>query len=273
MKNWSGLVGATLFASVLTSLSACGGPGSGGGCHYESWRGTCTLRGVRTEKIIERFPQSFVVVEATYEPVSKGGEFSPPPFNKRAMAPAEFEADLTAHFRKQSSVECAVDNPVGDACAPKMTAAVQEYVPPASAPVATGPVGCAKIEHQEGAPAVPASAVLPGPFQFDANSSAESDDIRKLADEAAQKILHDPHIECVAIRGNSAPGEDFTLANDRAQKVKRLLLARGIDPSRVTVFEATAPSYTASPDDQPVLAEHRRVHLSVVVYGQATGAH
>ena len=45
--------------------------------------------------------------------------------------------------------------------------------------------------------------------------------------------------------------------------------ARGIDKTRVIVFEATAPTYTASPDDQPVLSEHRRVHLAVVVYGGA----
>jgi hypothetical protein len=89
-----------------------------------------------------------------------------------------------------------------------------------------------------------------------------------MADEASRAILQNPRIECVAIRGMSAPGEPFSLANDRAQAVRHLLETRGVEHGRVTVFEATAPSYTAAPEDQPVLSEHRRVHLSVVVYGE-----
>lgn len=258
------MVGAASMAALVSSVGACNA-GSGSGCHYDAWRGTCALRGVRTEKIIERFPQSFVIVEATYEPVSQMGEFSPPPFNKRLMAPAEDEADLTAFLQKQKSVQCSVDNPVGDPCAPKMAAAVAEYVPPVVPVTPQGPVGCAKIEHAGDAPTVPSSVKLPGPFQFDADSSGENDAIKQLADQAAQLIVQTPAIECVAIRGMSAPGEPFTLANERAQTVRHLLEMRGIERTRVIVFEPTAPSYTASPDDQPVLPEHRRVYLSVVV--------
>jgi outer membrane protein OmpA-like peptidoglycan-associated protein len=127
-------------------------------------------------------------------------------------------------------------------------------------------VGCAKIERAGDAPTVPSPVTLPGPFQFDANSSGENPDIDQLADKAAQLIIKNPHIECVAIKGQSAPGEPFTLANERAQTIRHLLEVRGIDRTRVIVFEATAPTYTAAPDDQPVLAEHRRVHLAVVVY-------
>lgn len=271
MSRVLGVFGAASLAAAVSVSTACGGPQSGGGCHYENWSGTCELRGVQTEKIVERFPQSFVVVAATYEPVSKG-QFSPPPFTKRVMAPAQFEADLTGFLRKQQSVQCSVDNPVGDPCAPKMMAAVQEYVPPSTAAVPTGPQGCAKIEHSSGAPPVPSTATLPGPFQFEASSSSETDAVRRMADQAAQAIQKNPRFECVAIRGMSAPGEPFTLANERAQTVKHLLLARGIDPSRVTIFEPTAPTYTASPDDQPVMAEHRRVHLAVVVYGDGSAA-
>ena len=252
--------------ALVASLEACNGAGGGGGCHYESWKGTCALRGVRTERIIERFPQSFVVVEATYEPVSVGGEFTPPPFNRRVLAPAFDEGDVTAFLRNQSQVACSVANPVGDPCAPKMEAAVAEYHPPSTPVAPTGPVGCAKIERSSEAMSTPAPVKLPGPFQFDADSAQETDAIRQLAEQAARAIKQDPKIECVAIKGQSAPGEPFTLANERSQAVRRLLEARGIDKTRVTVFEATAPTYTASPDDQPVLAEHRRVHLSVVVY-------
>ncbi len=222
---------------------------------------------MKTVRVVERFPKSYVLVEALYQPESKGGEFSPPPFRKEVMASAEFEQDLSDHLRKFPSVECSVDNPVGDPCAPKMVAAVPEFVEPSAPSAAAGPVGCEKIERSGGTNDVPSSVTLPGPFQFDEGSAAETSAIRRLADEASQKIQRDPKIECVAIKGKSAPGEPFTLANERAQLVKRLLESRGIARSRVTVFEAVAPAHTASPDDQPVLSEHRRVHLSVVVYG------
>ncbi len=272
MRRWVSLVETASLAAFVCFGGACN-TGSGSGCHYDSWRGTCALRGVRTEKIIERFPQSFVVVEATYEPVSQAGEFSPPPFNKKVIAPAEDEADVTEFLRKQASVQCSVDNPVGDPCAPKMAAAIAEYVPPSTAPTQQGPVGCAKIEHAGDAPTVQSTVKLPGPFQFDANSSGATQAIDEMANEAAKVITENPRIECVAIKAQSAPGEPFTLANERAQTIRRLLEQRGIDRSRVIVFEATAPTYTASPDDQPILAEHRRVHLAVVVYSGDQGTH
>jgi outer membrane protein OmpA-like peptidoglycan-associated protein len=266
MRRWHSLVGPATFAALISASTACNGPGSGGGCHYESWRGTCALRGVQTEKIVERFPQSFVVVAATYEPVSQSGEFTPPPFAKRVMAPAVDEVDLQEFLKKQTSVPCSVANPVGDPCAPTMDAKVAQYVPPETPATPNGPVGCAKIERPGDAPSTPAPVKLSGPFQFGESSSVVTEDVKKLADAAAQEILRDPKIECVAIKGQSAPGEPFTLANERAQAVRHLLETRGIDRSRLIVFEATAPTYTGSPDEQLNIGEHRRVHLSVVVY-------
>jgi hypothetical protein len=265
-RSW---VGAALLLGAAPLLSAgCNSAAHAGGtsCHYETWRGRCKLQAVRTVRQIERFPQSYVVVEALYQPLMVEGLSSPPTFTKQTFAPAENELDLTEHLRKFPEVECAVQSPVADPCAPQMQAAVPEFVPGA-ARADTGPVGCAKIERSDNPP-VPPSASLPGPFQFDDASSAETPDVVKLADDAARAIQENPKIECVAIKGQSAPGEPFILATERAQTVRRLLEARGIAHTRVTIFEPTAPTYTASPDDQPVLAEHRRVHLSVVVYGK-----
>ena len=263
------LVATALVVGTAVALGAvaCGGPsGSSGGCHYEAWQGRCKLTGVRTARVVERFPKSYVVVESTYEPESTEGAFSPPPFRTETLAPAENELDLTNHLRGFSEVDCSAQSPLGDPCAPKMQASVPPFVPSA-VQAATGPVGCGKIEHSEGTAAVPSNVSLPGPFQFDESSAEPNPDVLKLADEAAQTILRNARIECVAIRGMSAPGEPFSLANDRAQAVRHLLETRGIEHNRVTIFEASAPTYTASPDDQPVLAEHRRVHLAVVVYG------
>ncbi|HEX7668315.1 MAG TPA: hypothetical protein VF395_01970 [Polyangiaceae bacterium] len=256
------------FLALGVSGVSCSGSGgsSGGGCHYESWQGRCKLMGVRTARVVERFPKSYVVVESTYEPATANGIFAPPPFRKETLTPAEFELDLTNHVRQFAEVDCSVQNPVGDPCSPKMQAAVPEFIPPAAA-AAGGAVGCGKIEHSGGTAPVPPTLSLPGPFQFGASTAETTPDVQQLADEAARAILQNPRIECVAIKGQSAPGEPFSLANDRAQAVRRLLESRGIEHSRVTIFESSAPSYTASPDDQPVLSEHRRVHLSIVVYG------
>lgn len=262
-----GLV-AALAVVAGAGVPGCGGPGSAGagGCHYEAWQGRCRLVGVRTARMIDRFPKAFVVVEATYEPVTAGGVFAPPSFRTETFAPAESEMDLKGHLQASAEVDCSVQSPVGDPCAPKMQASVPEFVPQATQ-AATGPVGCGKIEHSAGTVPVPSNVSLPGPFQFDDGSSGTTPDVLRVADEAARIILQNPRIECVAIKGQSAPGESFSLANDRAQAVRHLLESRGIEHTRVTVFESSAPSYTASPDDQPVPAEHRRVHLAVVVYG------
>jgi len=262
------LRGAVLALAVGGWLAGCGGPSasSASGCRFDAWEGQCDLKDVRTVRVVERFPKSYVIVEALYEPKARPEEFAPPPFRKQLMTPAEYEQDLMAHVRAYPSVHCVVQGPIGDPCAPTMEAAVPEFVPKTGL-ATTVAEGCAKIERSGGSATLPASPVqLPGPFQFGEGSASETPDIQALADDAARAISKDPRIECVAIRGMSAPGEPFSLANDRAQAVRRLLEARGIPHTRVTVFEGTAPTYTASPDDQPVLSEHRRVHLSVVVY-------
>jgi len=184
------------------------------------------------------------------------------------MALAENEAALVGHLQSFPDVECSVQNPVGDPCAPQMAAAVPEFVPESAALAPTGPVGCAKIEQGGGSPP-PAGVSMPGPFQFEPNSAAESAEVQRLADEAVRAMRADPRIECVAIKAKTAPGEAFSLANERAQLVRRLLESRGIERARVTVFEAQAPTYTAAPDaDQPDPTEQRRVHLTIVVYGK-----
>lgn len=264
-SSTSGLL--VLGAAAL--LSACGGSkNAGNDCHYESWLGKCRLMGVRTTRIIERFPQSFVVVEAAYEPLSTERGPTPPTFSRSATALADHEQALTAHFEQYPQVECAVDDPAGQPCSPHMHVALPEFLPPtaSAAPVATE--GCARIERSGIAPPPPEVGKMPGPFQFAADSAGESPDILQIADLAAQAIRKDRRIECVAIKAKTAPGEAFTLANERAQLVRKLLETRGVEHARLTVFEATAPTRTAAPDaDQPSPDEERRVHLTIVVYG------
>lgn len=218
--------------------------------------------------MIERPPQSFIVVQATYEPRGNPGEFVPPPFRKESFAAAAYERQLTEHLATYRTVQCSVLEPGSDPCAPKMTANVPDFLPPV-AEAASGPQGCAKIEHTDSASLASAPITLPGPFQFEAGTAEISSDARQIADQAAAKILADPRIECVAIKGKTAAGEDFALANERSQAVKRLLESHGIGHARLTVFEATAPTYTAAPaEDQPVASEQRRVWLTVVLYKQ-----
>src|SRR5689334_22163051 len=121
MRHTIGAVVAAFAVAGWFALAGCGGPSaSASGCHYETWQGRCQLQGVRTSRVVERFPKSYVVVEATYEPMSTPGTFSPPPFRKETLAPAESEMDLTNHLKQYADVACAVQNPIGDPCAPKM---------------------------------------------------------------------------------------------------------------------------------------------------------
>lgn len=261
-------VGLSMFAA-LAVVTACGGAqhGAGGGCNYGTWQGKCRLVSLRTARTIERFPRSFIVLEAAYEPQMTEGVLSPPGFKREFTVAAGNEGDLEAHLRRYETVDCQIPPPATDSCSPPMAANIPTFLPRAAGSAPTGPAGCAKIERSGNAP-IPSNAVLPGPFQFEEMGATATPQLEQMADEAARRILSDPKIECVAIKGKNAPGEPFMLANDRAQLVKRLLEQRGIDRTRVTVFEATAPSHTANPnEDQPVLAEHRRVYLSVVVYG------
>jgi hypothetical protein len=259
---------ATLLA--LAPLASCSGAqtANGHGCNYGAWQGKCRLSTLRTARTVERFPTSFVVLEATYEPQMTEGVLSPPGFTREFTTTLGNETELENHLKANELVDCQIQPPATDSCAPPMVGNVPPYVPKTAATGPTGPVGCAKIERSGNAP-IPPTAVLPGPFQFQDQASTSNSEVEKVADEAARKILADPKIECVAVKGKNAPGELFTLANERAQLVKRLLEQRGVDRTRVTVFEATAPAYTANPnDEQPAAVEQRRVYLSVVVYGQ-----
>lgn len=256
--------------TLVVPLSSCSGAqqGAGRGCNYGAWQGKCRMVSVRMARTVERFPTSFVVLDARYEPQMTEGVLSPPGFNREFTTVMGSEGDLANHLKANELVDCRIEPPASDSCSPNMVANVPTFLPRTVAAGPGGPVGCAKIERSGNAP-IPPTAVLPGPFQFEEQAATPSPDLERVADEAARKILSDPKIECVAVKGKNAPGEPFMLANDRAQLVKRLLEQRGIDKTRVTVFEATAPSYTANPnEDQPAPAEQRRVYLSVVVYGQ-----
>jgi outer membrane protein OmpA-like peptidoglycan-associated protein len=242
------------------------------GCRYHGWTGQCVLTDIRTTRMIQRPPQTFVVVEGTYEPRGGPGEFVPPPFKKESFAAAAYERLLTEHLATYRTVQCSVYEPGADPCAPRMTANVPEFLPPRPESASAGPQGCAKLERMESSAMATAPVALPGPFQFDAGTAEITAESRTLAAQAAGIILADPKIECVAIKGKTAPGEDFALANERSQAVKRLLQGSGIANTRLTVFEATAPTYTAAPtSDQPVASEQRRVFLTVVLYKTGTG--
>lgn len=265
------LTGAALVALGCGSACEASSQNQGGGCRYQGWQGQCALTDLRKIREIERFPQSYVVVQATYEPRGAPGEFVPPPFRKEMFAGAAYERQLMDYMASYRVVQCSVLEPGADPCAPKMNADVPEFLPP-RAEAASGPTGCAKLEKMESSAMSTAPITLPGPFQFETGTAEISADSRQIADQAASRILADPLIECVAIKGKTAPGEDFALANERSQAVKRLLESHGIDRSRLIVFEATAPTYTAAPNtDQPVASEQRRVFLTVVLYKGGTG--
>src|SRR5262249_29172826 len=143
-------------------LTSCSGAqhGAGQGCNYGAWQGQCRLVSVRTARTIERFPRSFVVLEASYEPIMTEGVLSPPGFKREFTAAAGTEGELENHLKQNGVVQCQIQPPASDSCAPTMLASIPTFIPNGVAGGPTGPVGCAKIERSGNAP-IPPNAVLP----------------------------------------------------------------------------------------------------------------
>src|ERR1041385_2686698 len=148
------------------------------GCKYQQWQGQCVLTNLRTTRTIERPPQTYVVVEETYEPRAGPGEFVPPPFKKEAFAAAAYERLLTDHLATYRTVQCSVLEPGSDPCAPKMAANVPEFLPPPTG-AAAGPQGCAKIERTSSTSLSAVPVPLPGPFQFEVGAADLSPESRQ----------------------------------------------------------------------------------------------
>lgn len=262
-----------ILALGAACAAGCGARGrSADDCRPQSWEGQCRLDVARKVRTLERFPRSFVVYEAIYYPVESPGAqgFTPPGVRKEVVAPALHEGELQAHLNRHSIVACRTEAaPPGSCEAPPLELALPDFQPSDTAHAETPRArGCALLDSGEAPQGPPPGAVsFPEQILFPERSAAPTEAAADHADAIARALQGDPRIECVAVTGQTAPGEPSELAAERARAVVELLATRGVDRSRLVVFGGARPVYAgAGPAERTAQPEQRRAKLSVVLY-------
>lgn len=245
------------WAIAITGLGLLAAGGGCGGaaapeCHYEPWRGTCQLAGVRRIQLVEAFPRSYSVLEAVYDARVPGTNLVPR-FRQEFRTPALHEAQLIQHIQANASVACEGQEARGSCSKPGSgQVALPMFTPgDTDATVASlGPVGCEKLDRvlvnnpaaaQGAALNAEGGAVMQERFEFDAGSDGTNARHAELARAVAQLLQTNPKIECVAIVGQISRDEPIPLAENRARAVRQLITGHGIDPRRFVTHGATVP--------------------------------
>lgn len=273
MRN--GLRGLSTFGLIVCAaagIPSCGGAQTNtAGCAQQRWQGQCRLDAVTTIRTVERFPRSFVVLEAIYVPQASGG-VTPSEVRQEFTVQALQEAAFRDHLSAHGIVPCTVEPAQGAACGqPVVQVALPAFQPPAAATARAAHRDCADLEEAEGRgeSGVESAPALGERFRFDQGSAAVTPALQEAATAVARQMKNDPGIECVALAGNVAVGEPMTLAQERSRAVRDLLLSHGIDPSRITIFTTNVPTYAGTaPQERQVLPEHREVNVKIVLYGK-----
>jgi outer membrane protein OmpA-like peptidoglycan-associated protein len=141
------------------------------------------------------------------------------------------------------------------------------------AAVATGPVGCARIEEQglRGQPQIGQGTTesFPERFLFQTNSSDADPSMNSVAQSVAARLSSDPSIECIGVTGQSAGGESPAMGQLRAATIKRLLIQHGVPAEKMMMISASVAVATGSeaPAAKP---EDQRVSISVILRSAPT---
>lgn len=102
------------------------------------------------------------------------------------------------------------------------------------------------------------SIILPPKVTF-ASGSAKPQDAA-LVDDIAQTLLHNPQID-IDVEGHSDPSEPPALAQQRADAVVRMLVARGVPAARMTATSAGATKPLAPNSTAEGRAKNRRIEI------------
>ena len=270
------LLGGLLFGAVSAVVAGigCGGP-SGSGCGPEQWTGRCSLRSL--VKVREKeFPVPQVGYQAIYAPERNPAfpSFTPGEAVLEFNVLASQEGALQAHLQQNPSVECfAKPAPPGSCIPGEVAVNLPEFDPARSAPAEIVVKGCAQIDAASAQDRLPQMMSTTGKefsesFQFAENSSDLPQGAEDLASRMAAQISSDPTLECVAIVGEMSYGERLITAAERARNVLRLILNRGVDPSRLTTIVPTTPLSGGATETVANPAE-RRVRLRVLLRSKA----
>jgi len=219
-------------------------------------------------------PIPYVVYEAVYTPQisPQFPNYTPAEVRQRFGTPAQNEFALQDHLNAQQTVSC--ESPVAQGnCIPEgMTVNVTPFDPEHAAKAeAPHAKGCAAIEAASEQDRVNRSreskVVIPERINFDADSSSLAPEATTIASAVSKRLQADPTLECVAVVGQSAPGESPSLAEARAHAVKELLISLGVDRSRLLTIALTSSVYGAGakPQEADPNQNPRRVSLSVLL--------
>jgi hypothetical protein len=259
--------------AVAAAASACGGP-SNTQCEHRAWSGQCRLVRVQTLREAE-FPEPHVVLQGIYSPITNASSpyVTPPDVGVEFTARSRFAGDLQAHLERYRTVDCTERPPPPGTCvAGDLVVDVPKFVPPKDA-YGFGErtsEGCAQLEDVGASGQLPeigrdSAAVFPQDLKFSPGSASPTSESIAFIEQAAQRLLEDPTLECVALVGQVAPNEPLTLAAERARAIRQSMVDRGVDPRRLMAITATVNVYSSARD--PVLdpEDLRRVMLRVVL--------
>jgi outer membrane protein OmpA-like peptidoglycan-associated protein len=102
------------------------------------------------------------------------------------------------------------------------------------------------------------------PVSFVDNTAELTPSSDRIIDSVARTLTDNPSILVLEVRGHSDsllhPIERAELARQRAEAVAARIVARGIDPARVTTYGASDSELRYPPDD----ARNRRVEFMIV---------
>lgn len=274
MRQFSVSTSAALLLALLPAIgcNTGSGPSSASTCQTP-WAGTCQLRSVT--KVAEReLPVSHVLVEALYEPLDAPA--SVPPARVQTEARPQHEISLRTHFESHPTVSC--EQTVDAQCFPgQLLVHLPEYVPTEEAPE---PLvrGCSALlsDSQPAAEDVSASnsqespnasvdaGVLAERLYFGEDSTEIDSSSRPALEAVAAQLLAEPSIECVAVVGQGTFGERAGIGELRASAVRRLLIERGVEASRLhPVALSTSVQAAGRPEEQPTT--DRRVQFRVLL--------
>jgi outer membrane protein OmpA-like peptidoglycan-associated protein len=224
-------------------------------------------------------PVPAATFEAIYTPVSGSaqGRSAPPDVVQYQNVLGKHELALRRHLEQYQRVPCHVQAPPPGGCTPgPLIIQVPPFDPNRVVEDAAdvGPRGCARIEAaRDDLPEIGThSGALPEQIRFDAASAVLSAEARALADAVAARIAKNPAFECVAVVGQIATDESPTIAAERARTVQDHLVARGVDPLRLTIVTVTQRVYGAGSRPGEVDPSLRRVTFRVQLYDASRAA-
>lgn len=258
-----------LTLSALAWLVSCGGPS--GPCVPERWEGRCKLRSLQRVREKE-FPVPQVTYQAVYAPEvnPQHPNLTPPEVIREFDVLGAHELALRTHLEQNADVSCRLQEPPPGSCfGGQLALHIPEFMPTETA--AVPPVrGCARLESTgAGESLASVSAESGGEFTehfvFDENSAELSPRSLELASEVASRLSADRGVDCVAIVGELSYGEKLPTAMDRAKNVLHALIARGVDPSRLTTIVPTSPLSATAETEKTVDPKERRVRLRVLL--------